>query len=179
MGEPYHHGDLPRAIIAAGRAELRLSTSPAALSIGALARRVGVSAAAPYRHFPDRAALLSAIAAAGYRDAAARLSPGAGAAVVGRVWARFLVEEPALATLMVTVTPEGELAVAVREWLGAVASALELEEGGDPVALLQHAVGVWAGVHGLTSLREGGYLAGFDAWLLPDPATLAERIAGG
>ncbi|MCP3812118.1 TetR/AcrR family transcriptional regulator, partial [Mycobacteriaceae bacterium Msp059] len=44
------------------------------LSLRAAARRAGVSTAAPYRHFADRDALLSAVAAVGYRDLAEQLA---------------------------------------------------------------------------------------------------------
>ncbi|MGF6885275.1 AcrR family transcriptional regulator [Nocardia sp. GAS34] len=43
------------------------------LSLRAAARRAGVSPAAPYRHFADRDALLSAVATGGYRELAQRL----------------------------------------------------------------------------------------------------------
>src|ERR1700761_9274755 len=58
---PYHHGDLRRALIEAGRRLLEREGS-AALSLRAVAREAGVSAAAPYHHFKDRAALLYAVA---------------------------------------------------------------------------------------------------------------------
>ena len=57
----YHHGDLREALIAAAM-ELIAENGPAALSIAEAARRTGVSAAAPYRHFPSRQALLNAAA---------------------------------------------------------------------------------------------------------------------
>src|SRR5438105_739869 len=49
----YHHGDLRRALIEAARAILEQDGLPA-LSLRAVARRAGVSQAAPYHHFPDR-----------------------------------------------------------------------------------------------------------------------------
>ncbi len=60
----YHHGDLRPALIEEG---LRLiAEGPAdVLSLRELARRVGVSATAVYRHFPDKGALMAALAAQG------------------------------------------------------------------------------------------------------------------
>src|SRR5205823_3626766 len=59
----YHHGDLPAALLrAAGRTLEKQGIG--ALSLRATARRAGVSHNAPYRHFPDREALLAALAAA-------------------------------------------------------------------------------------------------------------------
>ena len=62
---PYHHGDLRRAVLAAA-IEVITESGPAALSLRDLARRAGVSHAAPAHHFGDKAGLLTAVAAEGY-----------------------------------------------------------------------------------------------------------------
>lgn len=62
----YHHGDLRQAIIDAACRHLRLE-HPDSLSLRALAREIGVSQTAPYRHFDSRNALFAAIAASGFR----------------------------------------------------------------------------------------------------------------
>jgi AcrR family transcriptional regulator len=61
----YHHGDLRPALIAAA---LRIieKDGPAALTLRGVAQRVGVSAAAPYHHFPDKEAILAAVAEEGF-----------------------------------------------------------------------------------------------------------------
>ncbi|MGY0500942.1 TetR/AcrR family transcriptional regulator [Nocardia sp. FBN12] len=59
----YHHGDLAAALVEAGL-ELTRSGGPDALTIRAVTRRVGVTPNAAYRHFPDRQALLRAVATA-------------------------------------------------------------------------------------------------------------------
>lgn len=56
----YHHGDLPAAMIAAGL-ELTRTGGPDALSLREVARRVGVSPNAAYRHFASRDAVLGAV----------------------------------------------------------------------------------------------------------------------
>ncbi|BCB85249.1 TetR/AcrR family transcriptional regulator [Phytohabitans suffuscus] len=61
----YHHGDLRRALLAAA-AEAIAETGPAALSLRDLARRAGVSHAAPAHHFGDKAGLLTALAIEGF-----------------------------------------------------------------------------------------------------------------
>ncbi|CAM3164945.1 HTH tetR-type domain-containing protein [Sphingomonas antarctica] len=61
----YHHGELRGALLAAALDVLERD-GPGALSLRALARAVGVSAMAPYHHFPDRMALLAAVATAGF-----------------------------------------------------------------------------------------------------------------
>ena len=62
---PYHHGDLRQTVLAAAVAVITES-GPAALSLRDLARRAGVSHAAPAHHFGDKAGLLTAVAAQGY-----------------------------------------------------------------------------------------------------------------
>jgi AcrR family transcriptional regulator len=61
----YHHGNLREALLAAAL-ELVGERPLAELSLREVARRAGVSHAAPYRHFPDRAALVAAIAEHGF-----------------------------------------------------------------------------------------------------------------
>jgi AcrR family transcriptional regulator len=69
---PYHHGDLPRALLDAAIQAI-LEVGPAAVSLRDLARRAGVSHAAPAHHFGDKAGLLTAVAADGFRRLAATL----------------------------------------------------------------------------------------------------------
>src|ERR1700752_5253452 len=62
---PYHHGDLPRAMV---RAALKIlgETQSLEFSLRELARRAGVSHNAPYKHFADKRELLAAVSAAGF-----------------------------------------------------------------------------------------------------------------
>lgn len=66
----YHHGDLRAALLARAEETLR-EKGPAALSLRELARDLGVSHAAPSRHFKDKQALLDALALAGFERMAA------------------------------------------------------------------------------------------------------------
>ena len=63
----YHHGDLIAALVAAGRALLE-EDGIAGLSLRGAARRVGVTQTAPLHHFGNKAGLLAAVAAEGYRE---------------------------------------------------------------------------------------------------------------
>jgi len=63
--EGYHHGNLRQALIDAAL-ELIAERGPSGFSFAEVARAVGVSPAAPYRHFRDRAALLAEIARHGF-----------------------------------------------------------------------------------------------------------------
>src|SRR5690348_8375161 len=72
----YHHGDLRAALIEASF-DLLAEGGLQRFSVAAVARRLGVSSAAPYRHFPDRDHLLSAISATAARDLRAAITAAA------------------------------------------------------------------------------------------------------
>lgn len=78
----YHHGGLREALVEAGLAILEEGGDPASLGLREAARRAGVSAMAPYRHFPDKDALLAAVATVGFERLRAALEaaddPGRG-----------------------------------------------------------------------------------------------------
>lgn len=102
----YHHGDLRAALIDAAVA-MAESEGLDAITTRALARKVGVSHAAPARHFPDRRALLAAIAAAAYDrfgralEVAGKSAAGADSlTAMGRAYVRFGVDHPALLGIM-------------------------------------------------------------------------------
>lgn len=88
-GQRYHHGNLRSALLE--QAERTIDERGAqALSLRELAREIGVSHAAPRRHFPDRQALLDALAEDGFErlgDELARAVEGAGTAFDARVHA--------------------------------------------------------------------------------------------
>ena len=66
---PYHHGDLRTALIGAATTIVERE-GVMALSLRGVAREAGVSQTAPYHHFPDKQALLAAVAETGFRDLA-------------------------------------------------------------------------------------------------------------
>ncbi len=67
-GRPYHHGNLRQALLQAAL-EMAEELGPERVSVREAARRLGVSPAAPFRHFPNRRALMTALA----EEAAIRL----------------------------------------------------------------------------------------------------------
>ncbi|MET9127338.1 TetR/AcrR family transcriptional regulator [Streptomyces sp. NPDC004528] len=91
---PYHHGDLRRAILSAAL-DVIATAGPSALSLRDLARRAGVSHAAPAHHFKDRTGLLTAIAAEGHGLLAASLTEAADLREAGVRYVRFAREHPA------------------------------------------------------------------------------------
>ena len=68
----YHHGDLRDALVQAALSEVELG-GPEAISISALAKKLGVSQPAPYKHFADRETLLMAVTTAAFRQFSAML----------------------------------------------------------------------------------------------------------
>ncbi|MFF3454792.1 TetR/AcrR family transcriptional regulator [Streptomyces sp. NPDC002730] len=90
----YHHGDLRRAVLTAALDVIR-TEGPSALSLRDLARRAGVSHAAPAHHFKDRSGLLTAIATEGYDLLAASLADAPDLRERGVHYVRFAVEHPA------------------------------------------------------------------------------------
>src|ERR1700720_4528200 len=102
----YHHGDLRAACVRAAM-ELLEEGGETALSLRAVAGRAGGSPAAPYRHYADREALVSAVAAVGYRELAQRLaaahptpSTPEELARVAVAYVQFALERPALFRIM-------------------------------------------------------------------------------
>lgn len=152
---PYHHGDLRNALLDAARAILE-EESLAGLSLRAVARRAGVSHAAPYRHFPNHEALLVELAIEGFAELRAEIvAAGAAAgaeadhiANLGAAYMRFVARRPALTRLMFgPQLPNRDSFPA----LGEAADAIGAEIG---KALHDSALGlaVWAAVHGLATL---------------------------
>jgi len=169
---PYHHGDLRRALLAEAEEALR-EAGIEQLSLRALARRVGVSHAAPRRHFPDRQALLDALAEAGFARLGAELDEAAEAAgpdfearlrATASAYVRFATRDAVLLELMFAGKhgdPSGRLDDAAGE---AFAVVLELIrqgqasgalEGGEPkrVGLV-----LFATIQGIAALHAGGML---------------------
>ncbi|KPL30064.1 TetR family transcriptional regulator [Streptomyces anulatus] len=161
----YHHGDLRAACLRAAR-ELLEEDGSAGLSLRAVARRAGVSATAPYRHFADRDALVSAVAAEGYRELAGHLaeahpapSTPAELAEVAVACVRFALDRPALFRAMFAEpcdpTSEERVAAtaAISEYVRGIVRATF--PGVDADAL---SATVWALVHGLAFLHLDGKL---------------------
>ena len=149
-----------------GLAILAEGGGPAAISLREVARRAGVSAMAPYRHFADKAALLAAIAAVGFeRLTVAQLTADAHGdareALVGQgiAYVEFACANPALFRLMFgagAAERTGELAEIGRRSLDVLArrvAGMVPAEEAETATLL-----CWAQAHGLASLAVDGQL---------------------
>jgi AcrR family transcriptional regulator len=103
----YHHGDLRASLVKAAVAEIERGGYEN-LSLRELAESVGVSRAAPYRHFADRRALLAAVAADGFERLTAIYrkamesseTPQERLAAAGRGYLKFAAERPQMFRLM-------------------------------------------------------------------------------
>ncbi|MFI5994661.1 TetR/AcrR family transcriptional regulator [Streptomyces sp. NPDC051362] len=153
---PYHHGDLRRAILGAAL-DVIGAEGPTALSLRDLARRAGVSHAAPAHHFKDRTGLLTAIAAEGYALLAAALDTADDLRDAGVRYVRFAREHPA--HFQVMFSPELlrgndlELTAArtlAGERLRAAVSAVPAEGRGEDARLA--GVAAWSLAHGFATL---------------------------
>jgi AcrR family transcriptional regulator len=155
----YHHGDLRRALVAAGLVLLEESGA-AALGLREMARLVGVSAAAPYRHFADRKALLEAVAAQGFRDftaameqAIAGVEPGEQLARMAQAYVGFARQQPALFRLMFSSELHPYRDPELREQADAAYATIAVAAAReDKSAPGEVAVTCWAFVHGLAML---------------------------
>jgi AcrR family transcriptional regulator len=151
----YHHGDLRNALLNAARQILE-EQSLSNLSLRAVARRAGVSHAAPYRHFANHEALLVEMAREGFAElrgdiVAAANQPGIESdriAKIGAAYMRFVARRPEMASLM--FGPQLPNRDAFPD-LAEAADAIGSEIG---AALHDPALGlaVWAAVHGLAML---------------------------
>ncbi|MCG8467763.1 MAG: TetR/AcrR family transcriptional regulator [Gemmatimonadetes bacterium] len=165
---PYHHGSLKDALVDEAAAMIA-EGGVDGVTMRAIGERLGVSRAAPYRHFPDKTALIVAVAATGFARLSHRLrsvdAEAAGASLgrirrMGEEYIRFAIENPAHYRVMY-----GKEALARRE-------QPELRQAGD--AIFDHLVDVlrahqrsggikrqdprvqayvaWSAAHGLASL---------------------------
>ncbi len=156
----YHHGDLRHELLAQAAALLEEVGSDA-LSIRELARRVGVSPRAPYRHFDDKEALLSALAVDGFTAFGEALAGAEEVAPSGReieeqavAYVRFAVAAPGRFRLMFgsrRVEPGSDLAAVKAQMFHTLqVQAERTSSPTDDVRAL--AVGYWSFAHGLAML---------------------------
>ncbi|MER6354915.1 TetR/AcrR family transcriptional regulator [Streptomyces sp. NPDC001634] len=169
----YHHGDLRAALLTRAEETLR-EKGPAALSLRELARDLGVSHAAPSRHFKDKQALLDALALTGFDRLAETITAaqeGAGESFAGRLaataraYVEFATANAELLDLMYSIKHDPEaseaLIAASQRWTDRTAELImegqrrgEVREG--PVESV--GVAVFSAVHGYADLMASGSL---------------------
>ena len=166
---PYHHGDLRKALIDAGLHLLEARGPDGAqddLGLREVARAVGVSPTAIYRHFPDKHALKAALAAEGLarlaqRQQQASHQAGRGAAgflASGLSYVHFAAEHPVLFRLMFSHAQPDDLLDASPDTVSAAMRGLRediaqlMPPDGTAAQRKAAALHAWALVHGLALL---------------------------
>jgi AcrR family transcriptional regulator len=163
--QTYHHGDLRAALVRAAL-ELLEESGESELSLRATARRAGVSPSAPYRHYADREALVSAVAAVGYMELLQRLAavhpaPGTPQEIgdIAVEYVHFALDRPALFRAMFGESCDDDNAervaavAAISQYVLAIAQRLSVDSDVDALA-----TALWAMVHGLAFLHLDGKL---------------------
>ncbi len=166
----YHHGDLRDALVHAALREAEQG-GPEAISLKALAKQLGVSQPAPYRHFADREALLAAVTAEAFRQFSAvmreaisrpskrsKLSRFAQASLDFGLRRNGIYRLMFASRVMACASKDSELHIAAMETFALVLEALEAPA----VGLLRErfALQIWAALHGVIMLAEQGLLTG-------------------
>lgn len=150
----YHHGNLRSALLESARGLLEEGQSD--LSLRAVARRAGVSHAAPYRHFSNHEALLVELAKEGFVELRQEIASAAAQnaseqdriANIGAAYMRFVARRPALARLMFgPQLPNRDSFADLTEAADAVG-----KEIGNALHNSATGLAVWAAVHGLAML---------------------------
>ena len=175
----YHHGNLRRALLDAAAAAIA-EDGPAALSLRDLARRAGVSHAAPAHHFGDKKGLLTALATEGYDGLAqalldARAQTGS-FLEMGVAYVRYATTHRAHFEVMwrpdLYHTDDAALAAARERSSEALTSGLADLPDGQPGADLEEAgLAAWSLAHGFATLWLSGSLPNLPE--LPDEAARA------
>lgn len=165
--DTYHHGDLRRALLDAALARI-ISHGIGGLSLRGIARDVGVTHAAPYRHFADKAALIAAVAEEGFDTLAAdvhdAMQTGDATArfdALGRAYVRFAVANPAYFKVMFGPGQNDEQ-------LEVLVEAVRQAEAHGARDASHVALAAWCMVHGIATLAVDGRLAPTDLGLAVD-----------
>ena len=166
----YHHGDLRDALVHAALLEAERG-GPEAVSISTLAKKLGVSQPAPYKHFVDREALLAATAAEAFRQLNAILQGSVATPSTRSRLSRFAlafldfglrrngIYRLMFASRLISCAPKGgELHGAAMETFNLLLEALEAPAIG--FLRERSALKIWAALHGVVMLAEQGLLTG-------------------
>lgn len=170
---PYHHGDLKNAIIETAMDMLK-EAKGWEFTLREVSRRAGVSHAAPYKHFPDKSALLVEIALIGFdrlRDILTssitdqNISLRDEIFMMAKSYIDFAHDNPSLYRLMFSAVTDQTRVIHLNERaLSALGVVIELLERGQTAGLIRkhnvlgQATACWAQMHGLALLSIDGRL---------------------
>ncbi|MFC4106775.1 TetR/AcrR family transcriptional regulator [Micromonospora zhanjiangensis] len=171
----YHHGDLRRVLLGAA-AEVIGESGPGALSLRDLARRAGVSHAAPAHHFGDKAGLLTALATQGFDLLADALrAAGDDLLEIGVAYVGFAVRHRAHFEVMFRPdlyrADDAELLAARNRTRRILRGGVARRTGQDPDV---DALAAWSIVHGFATLWLSGALP---SQVGADPEAAARAVA--
>jgi len=182
--KPYHHGRLREAVLEAAVAEIE-ALGPARLSMREIARRAGVSHAAPAHHFGDKAGIFTAIAAEGYRlltESTIQAATGDAALLQGGLaYIRFALTHRGHFEVMFRPelyrADDPDLIAARDAYFDGMYGAVEagLADAGR-YDVLGTAIAAWSAAHGFAVLWLNGNLP---AELTEDPDAVASLVASG
>ena len=179
----YHHGRLKDALIEAARS-LIAERGTAGFTLADAARLAGVTAAAPYRHFPDRNALMAELARRGFEMFGQRLAgawnngqpdPVAALKRMGSAYLAFAREEPGLYGAMFNnvgplAAPEaGAAADKALALLRIACDSVLRQRGGDEHNGLALTFEIWSLSHGVAMLALAGHLNPANSGCDPTP----------
>ena len=174
--QPYHHGDLRPALLAAAIDTIEETGAPA-MSMREVARRAGVTHTAATYHFGDKAGLLAAVAAEGYRilaDALIRAREERRSFLeMGIAYVHFAITHPAHFEVMYhpALYDPGDAAVqAVKQ----ETAALLYGSRDAPTEQLTLGVAAWSIVHGFVTLWLNGNIP---PSIGDDPEDIARAVA--
>jgi AcrR family transcriptional regulator len=168
----YHHGDL-RAALVAGGLELLKERAVDDLSLREVARHVGVSATAVYRHFPDKQALHYAMCQQGAEEMGASQAKAVadarggmkGFEAAGRAYVLFALANPGLYRLMMTTRSSTDQYEMDSSAMGSAMQLLKncvaevLPPDASPLEHKVMALHAWSLVHGISMLMLDGLVA--------------------
>jgi len=172
--DAYHHGSLRRALLDAALTLVERNGAEG-FTLRAAARKAGVSAGAPYHHFPDKDALLTALAEEGFEMLTSELEGAAGegsdhasrAHEMAVAYVRFAAKHPTHFRLMMgrdtrRARGDGPRSAAAESAYALTRSAVVAQWTGNPGGSLPEEIvlGSWSIVHGLSFLAIDGHLGG-------------------
>lgn len=182
--KPYHHGDLRAALLAAGEAELA-ERGLEGFSLRSVAKRAGVSHAAPAHHFGDVGGLLTALATEGFLRFQASLDaresgvtdPHERAICAAFGYLDFALARPALFRLIFSSAKPDS---ANPELHAAAETAYRhlVDLVGDLSGTDSDVVALWAASHGMADLALGGKLRGMVGLTGPEREAMVRSVIG-
>jgi AcrR family transcriptional regulator len=184
----YHHGRLKDALVDAARS-LLAERGPAGFTLAEAAKLVGVTGAAPYRHFSDRNALVAELAKRGFETFGQKLAsawdegkpdPITAFRRMGSAYLAFARTEPGLYMAMfgsvaaLATSEHGAAADQALETLLKAASAILRAFGAPEAGAKDLAFQIWSASHGVAMLALSGHL---DAGKGCDPEPILQQTS--